>query len=109
LYLSQAAIVDAALGRKEEAVREIQKALELEKDPLQRVVILLHEAMVYSRLGDREQAFRQLKELSKIPLGIDYGSLRFDPEWDALRGDPGFETIVASLVPQPANSSPARR
>jgi TolB-like protein/predicted Zn-dependent protease len=109
LYLSQAAIVDAALGRKEEALREIQKALELEKDPLQRVVILLHEAMVYSRLGDREQAFRQLEELSKIPLGIDYGSLRFDPEWDTLRGDPGFETIVASLLPQPANSSPARR
>jgi hypothetical protein len=26
--------------------------------------------------------------------------LRLDPEWDALRGDPRFEKIVASLAPK---------
>ena len=39
-YIAQAAIVDAALGRKEDALREIQKALEMVKDPFERSKIL---------------------------------------------------------------------
>ncbi|MEP7072479.1 MAG: hypothetical protein ABI839_08835 [Verrucomicrobiota bacterium] len=31
---------------------------------------------------------------------IDHRSLRFDPEWDSLRGDPRFERIVAELQPK---------
>jgi TolB-like protein/Tfp pilus assembly protein PilF len=102
LYLMQAALADAALDRREEALREIQKALDLTDDPLQRPLVLLHQAMVYCRLNDRDRALSQLEELARIPNGIDYGSLRFDPEWDGLRGDPRFEKIVASLAPPPA-------
>jgi hypothetical protein len=29
-----------------------------------------------------------------------YGMLKLSPFWDPLRGDPGFEKIVASLAPE---------
>jgi len=38
--------------------------------------------------------------LSKIPCGPSYGDLRLNPVWDALRGDPRFQKIVASLAPK---------
>ena len=98
--LAQAAKADAALGRQEEALSKIEKAIELEKDPLGRPLILIDQAMVYSRLHDHERTLRLLEELAKIPRGIDYGSLQFDPEWDALRVDPRFEKIVTSLTPK---------
>ena len=100
-YIAQAAETDAALGRRQEAVSEIDKALELQTDPLDRVGILITEATVYSRLGDRERALSKLEGLAHMTFGIDYGSLRFDPEWDALRDDPRFAKIVSSLQPQP--------
>ena len=100
LYFAQAAAADAALGRREEAMSEIQKALELENDPLTVPLIRIEQAIVYSRLGDHERTLSQLEELAKIPLGIDYGSLRFDPAWDALRAHPRFQKILAELEPK---------
>jgi hypothetical protein len=35
--------------------------------------------------------------VSKLPNGPSYGELRLDPEWDALRGDPRFDKIVAAV------------
>ena len=100
-YVTQAALADAALGRRQEALSEIQKALDLEKDPLERPDVLIEQARVYGKLHDYDRAIPLLEELARIPQGIDYGSLRFDPEWDALRGDPRFEKIVADLAPKP--------
>jgi hypothetical protein len=34
------------------------------------------------------------------PGSISYGQLKLMPFWDALRGDPRFEEIVASLAPK---------
>jgi|SRR5215469_16693533 len=34
------------------------------------------------------------------PTPLSYGQLKLLPHWDALRGDPRFEEIVASLAPQ---------
>jgi len=99
-WLSGLAIVEAALGRKEEALRASQKALELETDPLERPSFLIDQANVYCWLGDRDRAVQLLEELAKIPNGVTYGDLRLDPTWDSLRGDPRFEKIVASLAPK---------
>jgi tetratricopeptide (TPR) repeat protein len=99
-YISTTALVDASLGRKEEALREIEKAVELAKDPLGRPGILLDQAVVYYKLGDRDRALQQLEELAKAPHGLDYGDLLLNPDWDSLRGNPRFEKIVASLAPK---------
>jgi len=38
-------------------------------------------------------------KVAQLPGSFSYGHLRLDPYWDALRGDPRFEKLVASLTP----------
>jgi len=37
---------------------------------------------------------------------VNYGSLRLNPCWDPLRGNPRFEKIVTSLAPDARQSEP---
>jgi hypothetical protein len=57
-------------------------------------------ARIYALTGEKDLALEQLDTVSKIPCGPTYGELRLDSYWDALRGDPHFEKIVASLAPK---------
>jgi predicted Zn-dependent protease len=96
--LSSLAKIDAYLGRKEDALRESEKAVELK--PISRdavagpgqVAALAEVCMVG---GDRDRATRMLSEVATIPYGPSYGEL-LTPWWDDLRGDPRFEKIVAA-------------
>jgi hypothetical protein len=45
-------------------------------------------------------ALEQLARLIEVPNGPTPGTLRIEPEWEALRGDPRFDKIVASLAPK---------
>jgi hypothetical protein len=94
--------VEAALGHKEEALRRIDEALKtpLGNDPLERPNFLGSRAIIYCRVGEREQALQQLEQLANIPNGATYGDLRFGFQWDPLRGDARFEKLVASLKPE---------
>jgi serine/threonine protein kinase/tetratricopeptide (TPR) repeat protein len=95
-------LIDAALGRKEQALEEGRRALELAtvaKDSLDGTDVLYFYAVICAWAGERDLAIEQLETLAKIPAGIDYGDIRLDPNWDPLRGDPRFEKIVASLAP----------
>ena len=56
--------------------------------------------MVYAWTGEKDLALEQLATAAKIPVGVTYGELKLYPQWDALRGDPRFERIVASLAPR---------
>jgi hypothetical protein len=56
--------------------------------------------MIYASCGDKDAAFKQLEVSVKNPVGITYGELKKSPEWDALRGDPRFQKIVALLGPK---------
>ncbi|HZR05519.1 MAG TPA: protein kinase [Candidatus Udaeobacter sp.] len=101
--LSVLAVIDAALGRKEEALREGRRAVELfpiAKDSTEGPPLVYHLALVYTLTGERELAIEQLEILAKIPFGPTYGELRLSPVWDSLRGEPRFEKIVASLAPK---------
>jgi hypothetical protein len=40
-------------------------------------------------------ALEQIEIVAKIPAGLIHGDLRFNPCWEALRGHPRFEKIVA--------------
>ena len=96
-------LIDAALGRKQEALSEGRRAVDLRpitKDALIGAEILYFYAAICAQVGERDLAIEQLKTLAQIPAGASYGDLRLDPYWDLLRGDPRFEKIVASLAPK---------
>ena len=97
------ALIDAGLGRKEEALREGRRAVELmplAKDSLDGPIVLAYFAEVCAWTGERDVAIQQLQMVMKTSLPMDYGDLRLNPIWDPLRGDPRFERIVSSLAPK---------
>ena len=96
-------LIDAALGRKEEALREGRRAVELlpvEKDALRGPAMIKYLAMIAAWAGDKELACEQLAIIVRPPSPVSYGQLKLLPFWDPLRGDPRFEKIVASLAPK---------
>jgi serine/threonine protein kinase/Tfp pilus assembly protein PilF len=96
-------VIDAALGRKEEALQEGRRAIELavpEKDALDAADVLYYYAVICAWVGERDLAIEQLEASAKRPGGVSYMEIRLDPHWDPLRGDPRFDKIVASLVPK---------
>ena len=104
-------LIDASLGRKEEALREGLRAVELlpsTKDALNGTEVLYFYAVICAWTGERDQAIQQLQTLARLPAGVSYGEIRLDPFWDPLRGDPRFEKIVASLAPITAKRNTTR-
>jgi tetratricopeptide (TPR) repeat protein len=107
LYFADIARLDAGLGRKEDAIREARRAVDLmpiAKDSFWGPGLAADLALVYAWKGERDRALEQLEIVAKIPNGPSYGDLKFNPCWDSLRSDPRFEKIVASLAPK--KSSP---
>jgi serine/threonine protein kinase/Tfp pilus assembly protein PilF len=110
--LSDLGLIDAALGRKEEALREGRRARELRaralptaQDPMfgpstNEASMKASFAMICAWTGETDLALKQLEAVTKNPGGPSYGGLRLDPMWDPLRGNPRFEKIVASLAPK---------
>jgi TolB-like protein/predicted Ser/Thr protein kinase/Flp pilus assembly protein TadD len=96
-------IIDAALGRKEEALREGRQAVELlpvEKDAKDGPRLIVGLARIAASVGDKDLACQQLAAALRYPTSPTYGQLKLLPWWDPLRGDPCFEKIVASLAPK---------
>ena len=96
-------LIDAGLGRKEEALREGRRAVELcpiEKDAVLGVAMVKYLAMIAAWVGDKDLACEQLAIATHKPGDLSYGQLKLMPFWDPLRGDPRFEQIVASLAPK---------
>jgi len=96
-------MIDAALGKKEDAVREGQRAVELlpiTKDALNGALLIQYLAITCAWAKEKNLALEQLAIAARIPSNVSYGHLRLHPYWDPLRGDPRFEKIVASLAPK---------
>jgi tetratricopeptide (TPR) repeat protein len=97
-------MIDAALGRKEEALREGRHALELlpvEKDALVGRYLVRYFAIIAASVGEKDLACEQLATLVGPPSFLNYyGWLKLAPLWDPLRGEPCFEKIVDSLAPK---------
>jgi TolB-like protein/Flp pilus assembly protein TadD len=97
-------LVHAALGRKEEAIREGRRALELlpvAKDAINGGHITGFLAVIYAWTGEKDLAVEQIAAAVRSFDGLcHYGGLRLHPYWDPLRGDPRFEKLVASLAPK---------
>ncbi len=96
-------LIDAGLGRKEEALREGRRALELlpvEKDALVGQYLIRYFAVIAAWVGEKDLACEQLAIAVRPPSNVTYGELKLLPLWDPLRGEPCFEKIVASLSPK---------
>jgi tetratricopeptide (TPR) repeat protein len=114
--LAELGLIDAALGRKEEALNEGRRAMELGgaapvmtaavgssiKESSTEPYAKMCFAIICTWTGQRELALGQLEAFTKTPGEYTYGNLRLSPMWDPLRGDPRFEKIVASLAPKEA-------
>ncbi len=96
-------LIDAALGRKDEALREGRRSIELlpmTKDALNGSGMVFYFAMIAAWTGEKDLACEQLSKAIGHSRDLSYGQLKLLPFWDPLRGDPRFEKIVASLAPK---------
>lgn len=104
MLLATLGLLDAGLARKEEALREGRRAVELRplaEDAVDGATVLSSLAMIYAWLGDVNSAIDQLRFLSRIPNGPTFGQLKYDPAWDGVRGDPRFAEMLDQLQPRP--------
>jgi serine/threonine protein kinase/Tfp pilus assembly protein PilF len=106
--LSLLAMVDAGLGRKEQAVQEAEQACDLE--PFENFgqnapIVRCNLAVVYAWNGQFDFAISALDSLVNRPAGSNlpaqptYGDFRWNPLWDPLRNDPRFTAIMKRLAP----------
>jgi serine/threonine-protein kinase len=87
----------AGLGRREEAMREGRRAVELvpvAKDTWYGVDMLRSLAVVYATLGEADSTVAQLRTLLEVPSWISVPLLKADPTWDPVRRDPGFRELL---------------
>lgn len=91
-------------GRKDEAIREGKRAMELlpvSKDAISGPIYVLSSARIYTIVGEYEQAINRLESLLSIPGGGDFiwdvisvPQLRLDPQWDPLRDQKRFQRLL---------------
>jgi hypothetical protein len=101
--ISMLGLIDAALGRRHEAIQEARRATEMlpiSKDAVEGTPLVSNLAMVYAWTNELDLAFQDLTISVKTPGGVHYGELKLDPAWDPLRNDPRFDKLLAELAPK---------
>ena len=87
----------AGLGRKEEAIREGLRAVELlpiSRDALNGPNYVLELAWIYAMVGEQEAAIEQLDRYLSVPAGWSIEGLLHDPLIDLLRDHPRFQALL---------------
>ncbi len=95
--ISALGMIDAALGRKGDALREGRRAVELlppTKDVMTGSELVRNLALIYAWTGEKQLALDQIATALQGPGPITYGQLRLHPWWDAIRDEPRFEQLV---------------
>src|SRR5439155_24507513 len=101
-FVSWLGMVYAYLGRKEEALRESRRAVDLvpENDAIERPWYLSNLALVYALTGETEKAVTLVEQLLTTPAAegprihpITLTQLR-SWRWDSLRSNPRFQKIL---------------
>jgi TolB-like protein/Flp pilus assembly protein TadD len=101
-------LVNAFLGRKEEAIREARRAVEVKpesKDALDGSLMNAYLALVFARVGENDLAFPLIERLLKIPGAVDsadysitVNDLKSRWEWDPIRNDPRFQKLIEQAL-----------
>jgi serine/threonine-protein kinase len=96
----------AFMGRRDDAIREGQRATELKpesRDATDGVLMSCYLALIYARLGEKELALPLIERLLKTPGAVDSvcysittNDLQFRWEWDPIRSEPGFQKLVSA-------------
>ena len=87
----------AYLGRREEAIREGERAIALRptaRDSYNAPYIQHQLVRIYTILGEHEKALDRLEPLLKAPYYLSPGWLAIDPEFAPLKGNPRFERLL---------------
>ncbi|MEY2494548.1 MAG: hypothetical protein QOJ45_1040 [Verrucomicrobiota bacterium] len=102
----------AYMQRKEDAIRESRRAVELEPESQNAFHGATHAAnlaLVYALTGESDQAITLIERLlstpgpvecSDYPNNITLAELRLRWEWDPLRSNPRFQKIIEGPEPQ---------
>jgi len=88
----------AMIGRKDEAIREGQRAIELRpesKDAFDGPRYITQMAAIYAWCGDKDQALQLIEKSLSKPNGVTAPMLKLDPLWDPLRDDPRFQALIS--------------
>jgi tetratricopeptide (TPR) repeat protein len=98
----------AFMGRKEDAIREGRRAVELKpesKDAVDGVIVNCYLALIYARVGEKDLAVSLLERLLKTPGAVDsvdysitVNDLKHRWEWDPIRNDPRFQKLLEQPV-----------
>jgi tetratricopeptide (TPR) repeat protein len=92
----------ACLGRKEDAINEGEKAVELLpefEDAVEGPKATAALAEIYASVGEHDEAFLLLDHLLAAPHGLTVPQLKLDPVWDPLRADPRFQKLCEEKQP----------
>lgn len=90
-------IAYAGLGRKEDAIQEGKRAVELlpvSKDATWGPDSIENLAFIYVLVGEQNAAIDQIEYLRSIPSKLSVSLLRIDPRWDPLRNHPRFQKLL---------------
>jgi TolB-like protein/DNA-binding winged helix-turn-helix (wHTH) protein/Flp pilus assembly protein TadD len=93
----------AGLGRKDEAIHEGRRAVELlpiAKDAVYGHGSVLTLAEIYAMVGEPELACEHLDTLLAMPSTISVPTLKLDPRWKPLRDSARFQALLAKYAPQ---------
>jgi tetratricopeptide (TPR) repeat protein len=105
-------LLSAYMQRKEDAIRESSRAVELEPESQNAFHGAKHAAnlaLVYSLVGEPDQAITLIERLlstpgpvecSDFPFNMTLADLRLRWEWDPLRSNPRFQKILAGPEPK---------
>jgi TolB-like protein/class 3 adenylate cyclase len=95
----------AFAGRKNEAIREGRRAVELKpesKDAVDGAIMNCYLALIYARVGENDLAISLIERLLKTPGAVDsvdysitVNDLKYRWEWDPIRNDLRFQRLIA--------------
>ena len=94
---AQHGFILAALDRKQEAIAEGKRAVELlpeSQDAFAGPRITCSLAQIYAWTGESDEAFGLIDHLLETPNGLTIPMLKLDPAWDPLRKDPRFQALI---------------
>ena len=93
----QLGFILTGLNRKQEAITEGKRAVELKPesaDAFDGPQVAASLAQIYAWVGEKDQALRLVDRLLETPNGVTLPMLKLDPMWDPLRNDPRFQALI---------------
>ena len=110
--VAQLGLLYAYMHRKEDAIREGRRALEMEPENRNAFHGATKEgnlAVIYALVGEPDQAITLIERLLSTPGPVGYtdfpsnitlADLRLRWEWDSLRGNPRFQKLLVEAEPK---------